>query len=319
MRTNKQVVILGINGHVGHPIAAAFLAAGWEVTGFGRSFKQPIPGVRFIKGDAENVAEMRAAIGNAEVVVNALNLPYDQWDKGRLEAQTDRVIAALGNTGKTLLYPGNVYNYAATDRVMTPEMAQHPETPRGAIRVRCEALFEAAAKRGDIQFIVIRAGDFFGPGTVGDWFDLAMLREAGKGKFAVPGAPGVRHSWAYLPDLARAFEKLAFHRSELGAVERFHFGGHFETPEALAAAIVKGSPVPLKQTAFPWLLLQLVGLVDGVMREVMKMRYLWANPMQLVDPRLDAILGEGFSTPFETAVAARVQNLLAPLALKKAA
>ena len=319
MPTSKQVVILGINGHVGHPIATAFLAAGWDVVGFGRSFKHPIPGVRFIKGDADSVAEMRAAIGDAEVVVNALNLRYDQWDRGRLEAQTERVVAALGTSGKTLLYPGNVYNYAATDRSITPDTAQRPETPRGAIRVRCEALFEAAAKRGDIQYIVLRAGDFFGPDTIGDWFDLAMLRDAGKGRFAGPGPLGVKHSWAYLPDLARAFEKLAFHRSELGAVERFHFGGHFETPEALAAAIVKGSPIPLKQTGFPWTVLRLIGLVDGVMREVVKMRYLWANPMQLVDPRLDAILGEGFATPFETAVAARVQHLMAPLALRNAA
>ena len=55
---------------------------------------------------------MRAAIGDAEVVVNALNMRYDQWFEGRMEAQMGRVIQALGTTGKTMLFPGNIYNFA---------------------------------------------------------------------------------------------------------------------------------------------------------------------------------------------------------------
>lgn len=75
MTSKGKVTVLGINGHIGQHAARAFVAAGWEVSGFGRSNKQPIEGVRFIKGDAENVAEMAAAVADAEVVVNALNLP----------------------------------------------------------------------------------------------------------------------------------------------------------------------------------------------------------------------------------------------------
>ena len=91
----QNIIILGINGHIGNAVARAFVAAGYAVTGFGRSNRHPIPGVTFIKGDAEDVAQMRAAIGDTDLVVNALNLPYHQWDKGRKEAQTERVIAAL--------------------------------------------------------------------------------------------------------------------------------------------------------------------------------------------------------------------------------
>ena len=41
------------------------------------------------------------------------------------------------------------------------------------------------------------------------------------------------------------------------------------------------------------------------------MRYLWNNPMELVDPRLDDILGPDFNTPFEQAVAATVKPFFA--------
>lgn len=307
----QKVIVIGINGHVGHHIAKAFVAAGWEVAGFGRSNKQPVPGVRFIKGDAEDTAAMRAAIGDIDVVVNALNLPYHQWDQGRMEAQNARVIAALGSSGKTLLFPGNIYNYAATDRVVTPDLKQRPQTPRGEIRVRVEALYEAAAKRGDIQAIILRAGDFYGPESTFDWFDLAMLREAKKGKFAMMGVRGVGHSWAYLPDLGRAFEKLAWHRGEFGAFENFHFAGNYVTPEQMAEAALAAAPIKLKLGVFPRILFKAVGLVDPMMREVGKMSYLWENPMELRDTRLDAILGPDFATPFGEAVAATVAPFFA--------
>jgi len=299
------VTILGINGHIGHYAAKTFVEAGWNVRGMGRSNKQAIAGVTFIKGDAESVAEMKAAIGDSDVVVNALNLPYEKWFGGAMEAQTARVIEAMGKSGKTLVYPGNIYNYAASLRDVTPDAPQHPERPRGEIRVRCEAMLKAAATRGDVQVIIVRAGDFFAPGKNGDWFEQGILAQ--KGKVSAPSALDVGHSWAYLPDLGRAFEKLAWHRKELGAFENFHFAGHFVTSRQLVEAVQKAAPAPLKVTGFPWALLKLIGLFSPVMREVGKMRYLWQNPMQLKDKRLDAILGPDFGTPYDDAVAQAVK------------
>ncbi len=306
MSSRGKVTILGINGHIGHHVARAFVAAGWEVTGFGRADRHPVEGVRFVPGDAESIADMAAAIGDSEVVVNALNLPYHQWDKGRMEAQVARVIAALGTSGKTLLFPGNIYNYGADNRVLTPDLPQQPPTPRGEIRKRVEGMLKDASGRGDIQAIILRAGDFYGPESTGDWFDLVILREAAKGKAAIPGKPGTGHSWAYLPDLGRAFEKLAWHRKQLGGFENFHFAGNYVTPEQLSATLVAAAPAGLKVSHFPWLLVTLMGLASPVMREVAKMGYLWQNPMELRYARLDAILGPDFGTPFAEAVAATV-------------
>ena len=308
MRTDKTVTVLGINGHIGQHAAQAFAAAGWQVRGMGRSNKQPIAGVTFVKGDADSIADMQAAIGDSAVVVNALNLPYDKWFGGAMEAQTANVIAAVGTSGRTLLYPGNIYNFAASLREVTPEAPQHPERPRGEIRVRCEAMLQQAAERGDMQVVIIRAGDYFAPHVSG-WFDQGILAQ--KGKVAAPSDLSVGHSWAYLPDLGRAFEKLAWHRAELGAFERFHFAGHFVTSGELVAAVQRAAPLPLRVTSFPWALLGVIGLVNPVMREVGKMRYLWQNPMRLSDPRLDAILGEDFGTPYQDAITATVTPLFA--------
>ncbi len=302
-----KIAVLGVNGHIGRVVAAAFVAAGWDVTGMARSDKHTIPGVGFVQGDSDSVEDMRRAIGDAEIVFSGLNLRYDKWFNGRLEAQLGRVLAAMGSSGKTLLFPASIYNFAATDRVLTPDLPQHPEKPRGEIRMRIEQMIEAAAARGDIQAIIVRAGDFYGPGATGDWFDQVMLRDAKKGRVETVGTSGVGHAWAYLPDLAETFAALAALRSSLGSFERFHFAGHFVTPEQMGAAITHAAPIPVRVGRFPFAMLRLLGLVDPVMREIGKMGYLWRNPMQLRDDRLDALLGPGFGTPFESAVAATVR------------
>jgi nucleoside-diphosphate-sugar epimerase len=304
MAANEKIVILGINGHIGQAAARAFVEAGWQVSGFGRSNREPIAGVTFIKGDAESVADMKAAVADVDVVFNALNLPYHEWDNGRAEAQLQRVIEAMGSSGKTLLYPGNIYNYAASQRVITPDTPQHPETSRGAIRVRSEAMLQAAAGRGDVQVVILRAGDFFAPHSTGTWFDLAMLRDSGRGKVSVPGGRDIGHAWAYLPDLAKAFTVLADRRAELGAFETFHFAGHFVTHGELLAGMKVSAPVPLQTAAFPWTMFKVLALFMPMIREILKMRYLWNNPMELKDDRLAAMLGPDFGTPFDEAIAA---------------
>ena len=308
-----KVVVLGLNGHIGHAVAVAFRDAGWDVAGMARSDRHRTPGIRYVQGDSDSVEDMRRAIGDAQIVVNALNMRYDQWFEGRMEAQMARVLEAMGRTGKTMLFPGNIYNFSASDRVMTPDLPQRPQTVRGALRVRVEQQFEAAAARGDVQVLIVRAGDFYGPASSGDWFDQVVFTDIKKGVVKTMGKPGVPHAWAYLPDLGRAFEALASVRKSLKAFDRFHFAGHFVTGEEMSAAVAKAAPGPVKVSAFPMWLLQVAGLVDPVVREVSKMRYIWQNPMELRDERLEEILGEGFNTPFEQAVAAAAAPYLAKM------
>ncbi|MGN6156564.1 MAG: NAD-dependent epimerase/dehydratase family protein [Devosia sp.] len=314
-----NVVVLGLNGHIGHAVAVAFRDAGWEVTGMARSDKHRTPGIRYVQGDSDSVEDMRRAIGDAEIVVNALNMPYDKWFEGRMEAQMARVLEAMGTSGKTMLFPGNIYNFAATDRVVTPDLPQRPQTVRGELRVRVEQQFEAAAARGDIQALIIRAGDFYGPGSSNDWFDQVVFTGIKKGVVKTMGKPGVPHAWAYLPDLGRAFEALASVRKSLRAFDSFHFAGNFVTGDEMGAAIAKAAPGPVKLSAFPMWQLRAFGLVDPVVREVGKMLYIWENPMELRDERLDEILGEGFNTPFEQAVAAAAAPYLGRMQATKGA
>ncbi|MCP8882629.1 NAD-dependent epimerase/dehydratase family protein [Devosia sp. XJ19-1] len=318
--TKGKVTILGSNGHIGNAATIAFRDAGWVVTGLGRTNRRPVGGTRFVGGDADDVAVVKAAIADAEVVVHGLHLPYDKWGNGAAERQLQVVLDAMGNSGKTLLFPGTIYNYRAGDRTVSPGLRQSGEKPRGEIRIRLEQMLEEAAASGRIRVIILRAGDFFGPGNRGEWFEQAMLMDMDKSRVYHLGDLKLRHSWAYLPDLARAFAAVAEQREGLAPFENFHFAGYWVSHGQMMAAIQSGLGRRLKVAPLAWWMLGAVGLVNPMMRDIFRMRYLWDNEMELVDPRLDALLGAGFQTPFEDAVKATVEELAAAkLPTRKAA
>lgn len=302
MQQLKTITILGINGHLGHHVALAAKSAGLRVIGFGRTQKRPIAGVEFVPGDADSVDDMKRATHDADVVLNALNLPYDKWGNGAAEALLERVLAACG--GKTLLFPGNIYNFRAMDRVLTPDLRQEPETERGAIRVRMEQKLQDAAKNGDLRVVILRAGNFYGSELPGDWFGQLILREAKDARVSLNPAHTVKNAWAYLPDLARAFVALAEKSREFSAFENFHFAGHLVTADDTFTALQKATPRKLKRVAYPWLMLTIMGWFLPILRGVVQMRYIWEHEMGLVDPRLDALLGKNFGTPFDQAIGA---------------
>ncbi len=313
---SDTVTILGINGRIGQFAAKAFIEAGWNVLGFGRSNKTSFDGFTFVQGDAFNLSDVKTAIKDADVVVHALNLPYDKWE-GEAERMNNVVIEAMKGTSKTLVFSANVYNFAANVAQMKPAGVQMPETAKGDIRKRLEDALKFGAQNHNFKAFMMRAGDFYGPGAEGSWFDLGFAMNFKKRQITLPCDGKTKHSWAYLPDLGRAFEKVAAKRDEFGAFENFHFHGNFVTGSEMVDAIQRVVPQPYKIVSVPWWLLATLGLFQPVMREVVKMRYLWKSPQELVDPKLDAILGDGFGTSFDRAVAETTLSLLPAMELEK--
>ena len=76
---------------------------------------------------------------------------------------------------------------------------------------------------------VLRAGDFFGPRPGNNWFSQALVKPGRPVRFITyPGAAGIGHVWAYLPDVAETFALLAEQESSLEAFAAYHFEGHWD-------------------------------------------------------------------------------------------
>lgn len=298
----SSVMVLGANGRLGRAAVLAFAAGGWSVTAqLRRAPRAPLPaGVRRVECDALDVPALVAAAASASgvaVIVNALNPDYTQW-AARLPPITAATIALASATGATLMLPGNVYNYGnrlpPLLRDDTPFEATHP---KAAQRIALERSLADAARDRGVRSIVIRAGDFIG--DAGTWIDLAMAKGLAAGRFTQLGPADLAHAWAWLPDLARVFVRVAECRAQLPPHCALNFEGLSATGAELQAAFEAALGRPLATRRFPWPLLRLATPFSPMLRALFEMRYLWQRPHRLDDSRLRALLGQVPSTPLD--------------------
>ena len=301
----STVLILGAAGRIGQVLAAAFAEAGWDVRAQAR---KPLPSalaghprVQPIRCDATDVAALATAARGATAVVNALNPPYTEWDRLALPL-ADAALAAARASGALLMLPGNVYNFGRElPPLPTTTTPERGDTPKARIRIELEARLAAAA--GDsVDSVVIRAGDFFGGPGPGTWLDMALASKLAKGKFIYPGNPDIDHAWAYLPDLAQVFVRVAGLRAQLRGHRRLHFAGHTLTGNAFKAAAEAVVGRELRTGNLPWGFIRLAAPFKPMWRELLAMRYLWERPHALDDPALRALIGSVPHTPLPQAL-----------------
>jgi len=308
----STVLILGAAGRIGQVLASTFADAGWNVLAQAR---KPLPAllaghprVRPVRCDATDVAALGAAAQGATVIVNALNPVYTEWDRLALPL-ANAALAVARASGALLMLPGNVYNFGREmPPMLTPATAEHGDTPKARIRIELEAHLAAAARDG-VDSVVIRAGDFFGgPGT-GTWFDMAMASKLDKGRFIYPGNPEISHAWAYLPDLAQVFVRVAAQRAQLCGHHRLHFAGHTLTGNALKAAAEGVVGRALRTGNLPWGIIRLLAPFKPMWRELLVMRYLWERPHALDDAALRSLIGTVPQTPLQLALRSALADL----------
>lgn len=313
--TEKTALVIGATGSVGGAIATALSSRGWRIRGLNRD---PIGAVNriqgmaieWVAGDAMISGDVVRAADGVSLVVHAANPPgYKNW-KGLVLPMLESSIAGAKCAGARLILPGTVYNYGADAGDEVAEDApQNPATRKGAIRVA----MERRLKDSGVKALIVRAGDFFAPSAVANnWFAQGLITP-GKPLTSItdPGAPGIGHQWAYLPDLGETFARLIERESELDNFARFHFGGHWLSPGVeMAESIRRVADKPeLKIKRLPWFALRLIALFNETMREMMEMRYLWQRSLRLKNDKLVAFLGSEPHTPLDDAVRAALKGL----------
>lgn len=314
MTSDPKILVLGATGGIGGEVARAVARRGWHVRALHRQPEAVTEsrGYEWVRGDAMKAADVVAAAEGARFILHGVNPPkYRNWPV-LAPVMLESSIAAAKASGARILFPGSIYNFPPDGPlVLAEDTPQRAVTRKGAVRIALEARLAAAARDG-VRSLILRAGDFFGPQAGGSWFSQALVTP-GKPLRAItfPGPPEIGHAWAYLPDLAETFARLAEQDATLGAFEVFHFRGHWLLPgsrmaEAIRAAV--GDPkLPVRR--LPWWLVGAAAPVVPLMRELWEIRYLWQVPMQLDNRKLVSRLGTEPHTPLDEAVRAALIGL----------
>lgn len=314
----QQVLVLGANGGVGGAVATALMQRGWTVKALVRDVEAAAKRWKgaakplWVQGDAMDTASVAAAAQGTSMIVHAVNPPgYRDWERLVLP-MLDNTIAAARATGARIVLPGTVYNFGP-DAFADPHEAapQNPKTRKGTIRAEMERRLAAAARAGT-PVLILRCGDFFGPGAANNWFSQGLVKPGKEvASISYPGKTGVGHQWAYLPDVGETIARLVERADELPAFAVFHMEGHWDNDgrhmiEAIRAAT--GNPA-LPVRAFPWWFTAIAWPFVPVFKELREMRYLWKTPLRMRNDRLVAFLGAEPHTDWRTAVAATLKDL----------
>lgn len=318
-----KIAILGSNGRLSRTVAKAFLKEGYDVIAVSRTGKPlaELSGARFVAADASKAEDLIRATAGAEIIFNGLNPLYTEWEEKVLPMAKNVMEACRAN--KALhLFPGNVYGYGSPMPLeLNEDTPMRPSTSKGRIRVEMKRMFREESERdGGVQTIVLRAGDFFGGTGTGGWFDQASVSKLSKGIFTAAGPENIIHEWAYLPDFAQAFVKLANVSERLMRFENLNFPGHAMTELQLKAAVEKAVGKNLKLAHLPWWALKLMGMFQPMMKELAIMSYLRFQPHRLTSARLECLIGPIPHTPLDEAVKqALIDQSLLPAEMRKAA
>ncbi len=311
----RTALVLGATGGVGSAVARTMLGRGWRVNALVRdptraaaAWGSPAAPA-WQAGDAMNRSDVVRAADGAGVIVHAVNPPgYRGWDRLVLP-MLDNTLAAARDAGARIVLPGTIYNYdPALAPVIDETIPQQPRGRKGAIRVEMERRLAEAAP--DVRSLVVRAGDFFGPGAAQSWFAQALAKRP-LARIVNPGTPGVGHAWAYLPDLADTILRLLELPSErLLPCERLQFPGHYDADGGgMVAAVRRASGrTDLPERRFPWALMRALAPFGGFPREVMEVRPFWTHPVRLDGRRLAALIDDLPRTQLDEAVAASLRG-----------
>ncbi len=306
----STALVLGATGGIGGAIAAALLRHGWRVRGLARDVAKAqreatphLEGIQWRAGDAMQQDTVVEAAKDVTVIVHAVNPPgYRDWEKWVLPMMANTIAAARAAGGPRVVLPGTVYNFdLSTTPVVDAETPQRPQSRKGAVRVALEKMLVEAAP--EVPSLVLRAGDYFGPGTRSSWFAQAMVKPGQPLKRIINPAKGGGHSWAYLPDLAEAFARLLDAPERLQTVERVQFEGLVDTSgHALTDALMRVAGRSLPVYRFPWWLMQALAPLGGFPREAADIASSWRHPLRLDNRRLVALIGPEPRTSLDEAV-----------------
>jgi nucleoside-diphosphate-sugar epimerase len=304
--TSTLHVIFG-TGPVGCWTARALRDLNIPVRAINRSGRRPdlMPaGVEIVAADASDAEQAKAAAQGAEVVYQALNPPYHQWQEFFPGLQA-AALSAAASAGARYVSIENLYMHNSS-KPMTEDSPIAPRSKKGELRARMAGEVFAAHKRGELRVAALRSSDYYGPGVLLSALGERVCGNLVKGKKAqLLGSATLPHSFAYIEDVGRAAATLGTRGEALGEV--------WIAPHAPACTqgkmVEKASRVlgvkPQYSVVSPFML-RLVGLFSPGAGESVEMMYEFTEPFEVDSSRMQRVFSLE-PTPIDVAIRRTVE------------
>ncbi len=285
---------MGISGGFGGYVASALAGQGWQVSALMRAPKK-LPDqfnyVNIIQGDASCVEDVRLAASEIDLIIYAINPANYDWE-GKALSWLDIAATVAEENKLSLIFPGNAYVLNPKDGPDFDEtVAIDPVSSKGKTRKAMEERLKRASENG-AKVIILRCGDFIGKNAPSTWMRQLIKTTKCGYKLASPGPKNLTHTWAYLPDVAKAIAAISEKLNDLPGFTLFHFKGQRFSINELAEALTQLTGQQVTINNFPWFAIRLMSPFTTLMSGLYEMRYLWEVKINLDEKKLQHFLGK---------------------------
>jgi nucleoside-diphosphate-sugar epimerase len=301
-----NTALLGAAGAVGHALVPALSARNVPICVVGRDvgkLEREFPNAQARSADFLTGDRLDAAAAGIDTIFYLAGAPYTHFEQHPVMTR-NALAAARGAGVKRFVHIAPVYAYGLPLTRLVPETQPRvPNTRKGRWRLEQEQLVEAAHGVDGMSTTIAHLPDFYGPDAENSFVNV-FLRDAVAGKTATfVGVPNAAREFLYVPDVAAPLIALAERDDAYG--ERWNVTG---TPTTAASVVkIASDALPgLKMRYAPKLLLQAMGIVNPMMREIAEMYYLYDSGMVLDGTKLHERIGAFPATPLNDGIAATI-------------
>jgi nucleoside-diphosphate-sugar epimerase len=311
-----KIALFGAAGAIGNSVADALRAqqrpyrvVGRSRGGLAAAFGSD-PLAEIAVWNPDDPASVRAAASGIETIVYLVGVPYNEF---RLHPIVIRqtLEGAIAAGVQNVLLIGTVYPYGLP---RTPQVSEdHPREPqtfKGRMRKQQEDLVLAAHADGKIHGTILRLPDFYGPDVERSLVYGILKAAVDGGRAQVVGPIDTPHEYMYVPDVGPVVVALVEKPAAYGRFWNLAGPGTITQREFARLAFAHVGRTP-KLIVANKLMLQVVGLFDPIMRELVEMHYLQTNPVIMNDDALTALLGGINKTAYADGIAKSIDSMLA--------
>lgn len=267
--------ILGAKGVIALELSQALSVSTDRIRQVSRSPRRVNPTDEIVTADLLDSNATVRAVAGSEVVYLVVGLKYDaatwqeQWPR-----VMRNVIAACKGQGSRLVFFDNVYAYGKVDGVMTEETPFNPNSSKGEVRAKIATMLLEEMRRGDLQAMIVRSADFYGPGVTQSLPHATVFErlKAEKTPQWIGNAKAL-HTFTFTPDAGRALAVLGQSASAYGQTWHLPTSKELLSGEDFVRLACELAGRPYSMQVPPRWVLRLMGLFIPVLRENEEMMY----------------------------------------------
>ena len=289
-------VVFG-TGPVGLSLVEHLAAAGEKVTAVNRGGSADVSSeVAVVAGDASNPEFTSEVVRGAAVVYQCLNPPYTKWPELFPPLQA-AVLKGAASAGAKLVSFENLYLYGPTSGApLTEDLPFAATGPKGRVRAQMARDLLAAHDAGRVRVAIGRASDYFGPRGLVSHMGERVFYPALAGKNAqVIGDPDQPHTFSYLPDIGAGLATLGARDEADGRAWHLPNAETISTREFIEK-VYEATGTDGKVSAMPRLMLNLVALFNGNVREIKEVLFEFEEPFVVNSGDFESTFGQRATT-----------------------